>query len=129
MGKVEDLCPTSHNMSEPIVTKTEYSVMDVPGDGSISLLTADGNPKDDLNLPTGTDDLDKVAKQILDDFAAGHEVTVITISAIGQKKFHKLRHVLPPWQVVITEKMAFWLCRIARVKIGCLVRESRLKSP
>merc|ERR1711976_911483 len=39
--KCEDLCPTSHNMSEPIVKKFEYTVMDVGDDGSLSLLTAE----------------------------------------------------------------------------------------
>merc|ERR1711908_136458 len=58
--KCEDLCPTSHNMMVPIVTKTIYSVMDVSDDGQLSLLTDEGEPKDDLNLPTGTEDLDKI---------------------------------------------------------------------
>merc|ERR1711907_603884 len=40
--KCEDLCPTSHNMSEPIVKKFEYTVMDVGEDGALSLLTAEG---------------------------------------------------------------------------------------
>merc|ERR1711939_1074997 len=46
--KCEDLCPTSHNMMVPIVTKTSYTVMDVTDDGQLSLLTDDGEPKDDL---------------------------------------------------------------------------------
>merc|ERR1719408_117225 len=37
--KCEDLCPTSHNMEQPIVVKTEYTLMDVSEDGSVSLLT------------------------------------------------------------------------------------------
>ena len=40
--KCEDLCPTSHNMSEPIVKKFEYTVMDVTDEGALSLLTAEG---------------------------------------------------------------------------------------
>merc|ERR1719371_11113 len=59
--KCEDLCPTSHNMSVPNVNKDEYTVMDVGDDGTLSLLTAAGEPKDDLNLPDGTDESKAIA--------------------------------------------------------------------
>merc|ERR1712118_488240 len=81
--KCEDLCPTSHNMSEPIVKKFEDTVMDVTDDGALSLLTAEGEPKDDLNLPTGTDELDKIAQQIKDMFAEGKGIRIVTMTAIG----------------------------------------------
>merc|ERR1712100_155256 len=79
------LCPTSHNMSEPIVKKFEYTVMDVSDEGALSLLTAEGEPKDDLNLPTGTEDLDKIADQIKAMFADGKGIRVTTMTAIGQE--------------------------------------------
>ena len=84
--KCEDLCPTSHNMSEPIVKKFEYTVMDVGDDGALSLLTAEGDSKDDLNLPTGTDDLDKLSQQVKDMFAEGKGIRVVTMTAIGQEQ-------------------------------------------
>ena len=43
-----------------------------------------GDPKDDLNLPSGTDELDKVAKEIKQMFDDGKGVRVTTISAVGQ---------------------------------------------
>ena len=84
--KCEDLCPTSHNMSEPIVKKFEYTVMDVGDDGQLSLLTAEGDAKDDLNLPSGTDDLDKLSQQVKDMFAEGKGIRVVTMTAIGQEQ-------------------------------------------
>jgi len=54
-------------------------------DGSLSLLTSEGEPKDDLNLPSGTDDLDKIALQIKDMFAEGKGVRITTMTAIGQE--------------------------------------------
>merc|ERR1719263_427731 len=49
--KYEDLCPTSHNMSQPIVKKTEMQVLSADGDtGELSLLTENGGTKDELNL-------------------------------------------------------------------------------
>merc|ERR1719412_835530 len=51
--KLEDLCPSSHNVDVPFVKRTEYSVLDIDFDtGEVSLLKPDGSPKDDLNLPT-----------------------------------------------------------------------------
>merc|ERR1719321_1384642 len=72
--KCEDLCPAGHNMSEPIVKKFEYTVMDV------------GDAKDDLNLPTGTDELDKIAAQIKDMFEKGQGIRITTMTAIGQEQ-------------------------------------------
>merc|ERR1711862_290791 len=36
--KYEDLCPTSHNVSVPFVKRDEYPLMDIGGDGNVSLL-------------------------------------------------------------------------------------------
>merc|ERR1719258_772842 len=66
--KLEDLCPTSHNMEIPFVKHTEYQLLSADEDtGEVSLLTDTGDTKDDLNLPTfvtvgePTDDDKKVA--------------------------------------------------------------------
>ena len=42
-----------------------------------------GNTKDDLSLPKGTDDAEKLAQQIQEDFDAGKElvVTVLKVSS------------------------------------------------
>merc|ERR1711874_464079 len=51
--KLEDLCPSSHNLDVPFVVKTEYQVLTADEDtGEVSLLKEDGDTKDDLNLPT-----------------------------------------------------------------------------
>merc|ERR1712226_1679615 len=51
--KLEDLCPTSHNMEIPFVKHTEYQLLSADeGTGEVSLLTESGDTKDDLNLPT-----------------------------------------------------------------------------
>merc|ERR1712098_683307 len=89
--KCEDLCPSSHNMSCPVVSKNEYTVMDVADDGSVSLLTDAGETKDDLNLPKGSEDSEKVAKQIKEDFAAGKALIVSTIVAMGDEQISGVR--------------------------------------
>ena len=95
--KYEDLCPTSHNVSVPFVKRDEYTLMDIGGDGNVSLLDADGNAKEDLNLPTvvkqgePTDDDKKVTEQMTADLEAGKSVTVIVLKACGEEKIIAVR--------------------------------------
>merc|ERR1712093_62452 len=95
--KYEDLCPTSHNVSVPFVKREEYTLMDIGGDGTVSLLDGDGNSKEDLNLPTivkvgeATDADKKVAEQMQADLDAGKSVTVIVLKACGEEKIIDIR--------------------------------------
>ncbi len=41
-----------------------------------------GNTKDDLSLPKGTEDAEKLAQQIQEDFEAGKEL-VVTVLKVG----------------------------------------------
>ena len=59
--------------------------MDVADDGQLSLLTAAGDTKDDLNLPDGTDEAKAIAKEIQEKFAAGKSLIVTVMSAVGQE--------------------------------------------
>merc|ERR1711879_447874 len=51
--KLEDICPSSHNMNVPNVKRTEYTLLDIADDGFLSLLLPDGSTKEDLKLPSG----------------------------------------------------------------------------
>merc|ERR1712039_1140568 len=69
--KLEDLCPSSHNLDVPFVKRVEYQLLSADKDsGEVSLLQEDGTTKDDLNLPTfvaqgePTDEDKKVAQEM-----------------------------------------------------------------
>ncbi|RKU47215.1 Eukaryotic translation initiation factor 5A [Coniochaeta pulveracea] len=51
--KLEDLCPSTHNMDVPNVTRREYQLLDVSDDGYLSLMSDDGDTKDDVRMPDG----------------------------------------------------------------------------
>ncbi|CEL99909.1 unnamed protein product [Vitrella brassicaformis CCMP3155] len=84
--KYEDLCPTSHNMSVPVVNRAEFQLMDVNEEGFCTLLLESGDTKEDLKLPQGTDEDGKLAETIRDKVKEGKEVLVTVLSAVGQEK-------------------------------------------
>merc|ERR1712146_877399 len=111
--KCEDLCPTSHNMLVPIVTKNIYTLMDVGENGELSLLTYGGDPKDDLNLCSGTDELEKVAKEIKQMFEDGKGVRVTTISASARRWLSAARRTTSERVLVLIR------ARIGGRRLGC----------
>eukprot|EP00933_Yihiella_yeosuensis_P072088 TRINITY_DN80381_c0_g1_i1.p1 TRINITY_DN80381_c0_g1~~TRINITY_DN80381_c0_g1_i1.p1 ORF type:complete len:192 (-),score=49.27 TRINITY_DN80381_c0_g1_i1:176-682(-) len=92
--KYEDLCPASHNVSVPFVTRQEYQVLTAdPDSGEVSLLKEDGTTKDDLNLPTfvkigePTPDDKDVAKQIVEESEKGEKTVIAMVqAACGMEK-------------------------------------------
>eukprot|EP00294_Goniomonas_avonlea_P014783 CAMPEP_0114539628 /NCGR_PEP_ID=MMETSP0114-20121206/338_1 /TAXON_ID=31324 /ORGANISM="Goniomonas sp, Strain m" /LENGTH=151 /DNA_ID=CAMNT_0001723741 /DNA_START=43 /DNA_END=498 /DNA_ORIENTATION=+ len=78
--KIEDLCPSTHNMNIPNVTRTEFTLMNIDDDFA-NLLGEDGSEKNDLKIPDT-----EVGKQIRDAFEDGKEVTVTVISAMGEEQ-------------------------------------------
>ncbi|RYP72232.1 hypothetical protein DL771_004362 [Monosporascus sp. 5C6A] len=51
--KLEDLCPSTHNMDVPVVVRREYQLLDISDDGFLSLMNDDGDTKDDVKMPEG----------------------------------------------------------------------------
>jgi len=51
--KYEELCPSTHNMDVPNVSRREYQLLDVTDDGFLSLMTDNGDLKDDVKVPEG----------------------------------------------------------------------------
>merc|ERR1712060_19203 len=75
--KMEDLCPTSHNLDVPFVKRTEFQVLSAdPDSGEVSLLQEDGNTKDDM----------KVTEEMLKALDDGKDCTAIVQGACGMEK-------------------------------------------
>ncbi|KAF0907150.1 hypothetical protein E2562_015673 [Oryza meyeriana var. granulata] len=89
--KLEDIVPSSHNCDVPHVNRTEYQLIDISEDGFVSLLTENGNTKDDLRLPTD----DNLLGQIKAGFAEGKDLVVTVMSAMGEEQICALKDIGP----------------------------------
>ncbi|KAF7113125.1 hypothetical protein RHSIM_RhsimUnG0158300 [Rhododendron simsii] len=90
--KLEDIVPSSHNCDVPHVNRTDHQLIDISEDGFVSLLTENGNTKDDLRLPTD----DTLLTQIKDGFGEGKDLVVTTVmSAMGEEQICALKDIGP----------------------------------
>jgi len=79
--KLEELCPSTHNMDVPVVTRKEYQLLDISDDGFLSLMADDGEMKDDVKMPDG-----EPGKKIKDLFDHPEkDATVIVLTAMGEQ--------------------------------------------
>ncbi|KAK0718203.1 translation protein SH3-like domain-containing protein [Lasiosphaeria miniovina] len=77
--KLEDLCPSTHNMDVPVVKREEYQLINID-DGFLNLIDSNGNEKNDVRLPDN--EFGEKAEQFFND----DKDTMITIqTAMGEQ--------------------------------------------
>jgi len=79
--KYEDLCPSTHNMDVPNVSRKEYQLLDITEDGYLNLMDEEGNTKDDVKQPGGELG-EKLEKMFRED---EKDTNVIIQSAMGEE--------------------------------------------
>uniref|UniRef100_A0A671QQM4 Translation initiation factor 5A C-terminal domain-containing protein n=1 Tax=Sinocyclocheilus anshuiensis TaxID=1608454 RepID=A0A671QQM4_9TELE len=77
--KYEDICPSTHNMDVPNTKRNDYQVVDIT-EGFLSLMMDNGDVREDLRVPEGD-----LGKEIESKFAAGEEMLVTVLSAMGEE--------------------------------------------
>jgi len=79
--KLEDLCPSTHNMDVPNVSRREYQLLDISDDGFLNLMSEDGTSKDDVRMPEG-----EIGEKINRLFKAEEKDTnVVILSSMGEE--------------------------------------------
>lgn len=79
--KLEDMVPGSHGTTVPVVTRTEWEIIDIGEEGELTLMDEGGNQKTDINLPPYPADM---AQAIRDAWADGeNQVQVSVQAAVG----------------------------------------------
>eukprot|EP00756_Hemistasia_phaeocysticola_P031318 Hpha_TRINITY_DN16345_c0_g5::TRINITY_DN16345_c0_g5_i1::g.59871::m.59871/K03263/EIF5A; translation initiation factor 5A len=84
--KLEELCPTSHNMEAPVIKRQIFTVIDANDhDDTCSLQDDDGEIHDGHNLPKAGDGSNTdVRKLMLQSVDEGTELFVVLVSAMGE---------------------------------------------
>ena len=78
--KLEDMIPSTHGTTVPIVTRVDWEVIDIDGD-ELTLMDEAGNQKTDLNLPSYPETM---AQEIRDAWDGGANTVTVTVqSAVG----------------------------------------------
>lgn len=89
--KYEDLTPSSHNCDVPNVSRQEYQFLGVDDDGFVTLMDDSGNTREDLMLPKGTEESDKLAEQINELHGEGKELCVTVLKAMKQEMINQVK--------------------------------------
>jgi len=80
--KYEDLCPSTHNIDVPNVTRQEYTLIDITNDGFVALMAENADTREDLRLPEG-----ELGDKIREEFEKGAgQVLVTVMSAVGEEQ-------------------------------------------
>ena len=83
--KAEDICPSTHNMNVPNVTRKDYQLTNIEEDFA-DLMDDDGETKSDLKVPE-----DDVGKEIRERFDKEENFVVTVLSAMGEEKIIGLK--------------------------------------
>merc|ERR1711993_78200 len=77
--KYEDICPSTHNMEVPVVTRTEYLCQSID-DGFLSMMDDFGATREDLKLPD-----DPLGKEIKEKLDREENFYVIVLKAMNEE--------------------------------------------
>ncbi len=84
--KMEELVPASHNLEVPIVTREDYTLVDVSDEGFLGLMDATGNIREDMQLPTGHDDAEALARLIQAGWDDSKELILTVLKSMNQEQ-------------------------------------------
>ncbi|KAF5874666.1 putative eukaryotic translation initiation factor 5a-2 protein [Botrytis fragariae] len=78
--KLEELCPSTHNMDVPNVSRIEYQLLNITDDDFLSLMSEGGELKEDVKLPDG-----EVGQKIRSLWDSEKDTNVIVLTAMGEQ--------------------------------------------
>jgi len=77
--KLEDICPSTHNMEVPNVKRRDFQLIDID-EGFLSLMDDGGDIRDDLKVPEG-----ELGNEIVPQHGDGAELLCTVLSACGEE--------------------------------------------
>jgi translation initiation factor 5A len=88
--KLEDMIPSTHGTTVPIVNKSDWEIIDIEGD-EVTLMDEGGVQKADLNLPLFPEGL---GEEIREAWNGGENQVMVSVqSAVGQEQIISFKKV------------------------------------
>ena len=81
--KYEDIVPSTHTAFVPVVSRAEYTLLDIMEDDYVSLMGDSGETREDIKLPLIPEDF---AETIRSDFDAGKNLQLGVLCACGTEQ-------------------------------------------
>ncbi|XP_030380235.1 eukaryotic translation initiation factor 5A-like [Scaptodrosophila lebanonensis] len=78
--KYEDICPSTHNMDVPHVKREDYQLTDISDDGYVTLLSDNGDLREDLKVPEG-----ELGGALRSEFSEGKDLLCTVLAACGEE--------------------------------------------
>lgn len=78
--KLEELCPSTHNINVPHVKRQDYQLLNIDDDGFCNLMDDMGMSKDDLKVPDS-----EIGAEVRDKHNKGEDFMVTVQSACGEE--------------------------------------------
>lgn len=75
--KLEDIVPSTHNTTVPIVVRKEYQLLDIGEDDYVTLMDEAGEQRTDIKMPPSDDDLIKTIEKNFE----GDENVMVTVQS------------------------------------------------
>jgi translation initiation factor 5A len=87
--KLEEMLGSSHATATPVLTRKEYTLMDINEEGYVTLLDDDGDTREDIKLPDYPEDYCRTIQKEFDD---GKQLIVTVVKACGHEQImhHKI---------------------------------------
>ena len=85
-----------HKYQVPNISRQEYTLVDINDEGFVTLMLENGDTREDLALPKGTDEAEKLSDTLKEQFAAGTEVVVGVLKAMGEEMINSVKIVNAP---------------------------------
>lgn len=79
--KYEDICPSTHNMDVPRVSRKDYQYCDIDDQGYVSLMLDDGSTREDLKCPESG----SMSEELKGKIAEGGAFYCTVLSACGEE--------------------------------------------
>lgn len=80
--KLEDMIPSTHGTTVPVVSRTEYTLIDISDDDFMTLMDTNGETREDLMLP---DYPDNYASELREEFEK-KQLIVTVLKACGKEQ-------------------------------------------